>query len=131
MKDDDRLKLRDDEKLETRRVRFRTLGCYPLTGAVDGLFYRACFWFGSSPESVRMRHLRDRPSVSATHTRGETLAVTVHGRAEIVDLEDPRRAGFRAYCVETYGDEWGEWAEPAAYARIEPARMFAFSFDTS
>jgi len=103
----------------------------PLTGAVDGLFYRACFWFGSSPESVRMRHLRDRPFVSATHTRGETLAVTVHGRAEIVDLEDPRRAGFRAYCLETYGDEWGEWALPAAYARIEPARMFAFSFDAS
>jgi sulfate adenylyltransferase subunit 2 len=35
MKDDDRLKLRDGEKLETRRVRFRTLGCYPLTGAVE------------------------------------------------------------------------------------------------
>ncbi|MCR9292200.1 MAG: sulfate adenylyltransferase subunit CysD [bacterium] len=35
MKDDDRLQLRDGEQLETRRVRFRTLGCYPLTGAVE------------------------------------------------------------------------------------------------
>jgi sulfate adenylyltransferase subunit 2 len=33
--DDDRLKLRPGEKPELRRVRFRTLGCYPLTGAVD------------------------------------------------------------------------------------------------
>jgi sulfate adenylyltransferase subunit 2 len=35
MKDDDRLQLRDDEKLEIKRVRFRTLGCYPLSGAVE------------------------------------------------------------------------------------------------
>lgn len=35
MKDDDRFQLRDGEKLEKRFVRFRTLGCYPLTGAVE------------------------------------------------------------------------------------------------
>jgi len=34
MVDDDRMPLRDREVPETRRVRFRTLGCYPLTGAV-------------------------------------------------------------------------------------------------
>lgn len=33
--DDDRLQLRPGEKVETRSVRFRTLGCYPLTGAVE------------------------------------------------------------------------------------------------
>ncbi len=35
MKDDDRMVLRPGETLETRMVRFRTLGCYPLTGAVE------------------------------------------------------------------------------------------------
>jgi sulfate adenylyltransferase subunit 2 len=35
MVDDDRLPLRSGEKPEMRLVRFRTLGCYPLTGAVD------------------------------------------------------------------------------------------------
>jgi sulfate adenylyltransferase subunit 2 len=35
MKDDDRLKLQPGEELVTKRVRFRTLGCYPLTGAVE------------------------------------------------------------------------------------------------
>jgi sulfate adenylyltransferase subunit 2 len=35
MKDDERLTLRPGEKLEMKRVRFRTLGCYPLTGAVE------------------------------------------------------------------------------------------------
>jgi sulfate adenylyltransferase subunit 2 len=35
MVDDDRMKLRPGETLEMRMVRFRTLGCYPLTGAID------------------------------------------------------------------------------------------------
>jgi sulfate adenylyltransferase subunit 2 len=35
MVDDDRLKLRPDEVVQERMVRFRTLGCYPLTGAID------------------------------------------------------------------------------------------------
>ncbi len=33
--DDERLKLAPGEEPEVRRVRFRTLGCYPLSGAVD------------------------------------------------------------------------------------------------
>ncbi len=33
--DDERLKLFPGEKIQTRRVRFRTLGCYPLTGAIE------------------------------------------------------------------------------------------------
>ncbi len=33
--DDERLKLRPGEKVEVKSVRFRTLGCYPLTGAVE------------------------------------------------------------------------------------------------
>ncbi len=34
MVDDDRMKLRPGEQVENRLVRFRTLGCYPLTGAI-------------------------------------------------------------------------------------------------
>ncbi|GGM98463.1 sulfate adenylyltransferase subunit 2 [Streptomyces fuscichromogenes] len=35
MVDDDRMRLRPGETPERRSVRFRTLGCYPLTGAVE------------------------------------------------------------------------------------------------
>ena len=35
MVDDDRLPLKDGEKPQMRTVRFRTLGCYPLTGAIE------------------------------------------------------------------------------------------------
>jgi sulfate adenylyltransferase subunit 2 len=35
MVDDDRMPLNPGEQPEMRKVRFRTLGCYPLTGAID------------------------------------------------------------------------------------------------
>ncbi len=35
MVDDDRLNVGEDEKVEEKLVRFRTLGCYPLSGAVE------------------------------------------------------------------------------------------------
>ena len=35
MVDDDRMPLEEGEKVEEKMVRFRTLGCYPLTGAVE------------------------------------------------------------------------------------------------
>ncbi len=35
MVDDDRMKLEPGEKIENKMVRFRTLGCYPLTGGVE------------------------------------------------------------------------------------------------
>ena len=35
MVDDDRMQLLPEEHIQSRVVRFRTLGCYPLTGAID------------------------------------------------------------------------------------------------
>jgi sulfate adenylyltransferase subunit 2 len=35
MVDDERMKLEPGEKVEMKKIRFRTLGCYPLTGGVE------------------------------------------------------------------------------------------------
>ena len=35
MVDDDRMAIAEHQNIEIKNVRFRTLGCYPLTGAVD------------------------------------------------------------------------------------------------
>lgn len=35
MVDDERMRLEPGEKIETKMVRFRTLGCYPLTGGIE------------------------------------------------------------------------------------------------
>ena len=35
MVDDDRMRLNPGEKPQMKKVRFRTLGCYPLTGGIE------------------------------------------------------------------------------------------------
>jgi len=35
MVDDERLSIAKSEKVSLRKVRFRSLGCYPLTGAIE------------------------------------------------------------------------------------------------
>jgi sulfate adenylyltransferase subunit 2 len=37
MVDDERMELKDGEQIQKKMVRFRTLGCYPLTGAVESI----------------------------------------------------------------------------------------------
>src|SRR5690606_36341294 len=74
----------------------------PVTGPVDGVFHRGRFHFGSSPDSVRFRHIRERPEVSVTHLPGEHLAVTVHGTAEIIDVAAPEHQGFRQTLLDIY-----------------------------
>ena len=103
-----------------------TRDCEPRVAPVDGLFYRGRFWFGSSPTSVRFTHLRERPQVSATHTRGEALAVVVHGMATLIDTADPANAAFRDYCREVYGTDWDDWATSAPYARIDAKLMYTY-----
>ena len=98
----------------------------PRVGPVDAFFYRGRFWFGSSPTSARFRHLRTRPAVSATHVPDESFAVTVHGRAALVDVRGPEHSGFRAICLANYGPEWENWGAGAQYARIDPHAMFTF-----
>jgi Pyridoxamine 5'-phosphate oxidase len=107
----------------------------PLAGPVDGYFLHGTFWFSSGRDSVRMRHLRVRPAVSATHLPGAELAVTVHGRAEIFDLADPAGGELRKAMLDEYlpkqGPAFEEWLEGAEAlgARITPERLFTFHMD--
>ncbi len=103
----------------------------PLVGPVDGLFYRGHFYFGSSPDSVRFRHIRARPHVSATHVRGEELAIVVHGVAHEINTSSTDQTGFRDYAVEVYGEQWNEWGPDAPYARIDPDKLFAAYMPTA
>jgi nitroimidazol reductase NimA-like FMN-containing flavoprotein (pyridoxamine 5'-phosphate oxidase superfamily) len=106
----------------------------PIVGPVDGVFYRGSFYFGSSPDSLRFRHIRARPQVSATHLPGEELAVTVHGRAVPIDVSGEDAGGFRrtllATYVPRYGDDWESFLDGGpVYARIDADRMFTFHMD--
>jgi nitroimidazol reductase NimA-like FMN-containing flavoprotein (pyridoxamine 5'-phosphate oxidase superfamily) len=103
----------------------------PIVGPVDGIFYRGAFHFGSAPDSVRFKHISKRPHVSATHLPAEELAVTVHGKAVLVDVASPEQAGFRSTLLEIYVPRYGEGWEKfldsgVQFARIDADRMFTF-----
>jgi nitroimidazol reductase NimA-like FMN-containing flavoprotein (pyridoxamine 5'-phosphate oxidase superfamily) len=103
----------------------------PIVGPVDGIFLRGAFHFGSSPDSVRFRHIAARPQVSATHLPGEELSVTVHGRASAVDVRSAAGAELRRTLLEIYvpryGPEWETFLDSGpVYARIDADRMFTF-----
>jgi nitroimidazol reductase NimA-like FMN-containing flavoprotein (pyridoxamine 5'-phosphate oxidase superfamily) len=108
----------------------------PIVGPVDGIFYRGAFHFGSSPDSIRFRHIRARPQVSATHLPGEELSVTVHGRAVPIDVRRESGAGFRQALLDIYvpryGPEWEKFLDSGPmYARIEADRMFTYSMPSA
>jgi hypothetical protein len=99
----------------------------PIVGPLDGIFYRGALHFGSSPDSLRLRHIRARPQVSATYLPGEELAVTVHGRAVPVEVSGGFRQTLLDVYVPRYGPEWEQFlGSGPVYARIEADRMFGF-----
>ena|SRR5919202_469784 len=104
----------------------------PIVGPVDGIFYRGSFHFGSAPDSIRFRHIRRRPHVSATYLPGEEFSVTVHGRAVPINVQHPDHAGFRRTVLEIYvpryGPEWETFLDSGpVYARIEAHRIFTYN----
>jgi uncharacterized pyridoxamine 5'-phosphate oxidase family protein len=106
----------------------------PINGPVDGFFYRGDWYFGSSSDSLRFRHIRARPQVSATHMPAEEFSVTTHGRATEIDISAVDDGAFRQMLVDYYAPRFGlEWEQlldsGVAYARIDAERMFTFYLD--
>jgi len=106
----------------------------PLTGPFDGYFLHGAWWFSSGPESVRLRHLRVRPAVSATYLPSEELSVTVHGQAELFDLHGPECADLRQAMLDFYlpkqgpaFQEWMEGLKGALGVRVNARKLFTYS----
>lgn len=106
--------------------------CRPFTAQVDGTFYRGRFYFGVNDKcSLKARHLERNPAVSATHIPDDNWVVTVHGRAERMNVGRDGEPGIKRVLIETYKQRYGpEWTAEALmsgpiYFRIEPTRMFS------
>lgn len=104
----------------------------PFTAQVDGTFYRGRFYFGvNDPCSLKARHLLRNPAVSATHVPDDNWVVTVHGRADRVDVSPTGGPGINKVLIDTYRERYGpEWTDDvltpdSVYFRIEPERMFS------
>jgi sulfate adenylyltransferase subunit 2 len=77
MVDDERMRLKPGETAEAKMVRFRTLGCYPLSGAIesaaqdiDGIVMEM-FQVSSSERSGRLID-RDQAGSGETRDRDDT-----------------------------------------------------------
>ena len=75
MVDDDRLRLEPDEKPEMKTVRFRTLGCYPLTGAVE------------SPATTMPEIIQDMLLATTSERQGRTIDNDEEGSMEKQKME--------------------------------------------
>ena len=104
----------------------------PIGGPVDGIFFRGAFYFGTSSESIRFRHVQRRGWVSATHLPGEEFSVTVHGRGIPIEASAESERGFRRALLDIYvpryGAQWEQFLDNGpVYSRIDAERMFTFS----
>jgi hypothetical protein len=105
----------------------------PRLAPIDGLFFRGHLWFGIPPGAVRQAHVRARPQVSASYSRGEELCILAHGEARVVSEVDPAYAEYLQYAREVYTpalfDHWEAHYEDrkgeTLTAWIEPRRLFA------
>jgi uncharacterized pyridoxamine 5'-phosphate oxidase family protein len=107
----------------------------PRVGAVDGLFLHGRFWFSTSADAWRIKHLEQRPAVSATHFVGDDIAITVHGRAHIVAGATPEADALRPSWQAVYDgsapEDWVPQPSMARYVRIDADRMLTYCFDRS
>src|SRR6476620_5768354 len=78
---------------------------HPLAAPVDGVYWRGYVHFSSDASSVRVRHLRDRPWVSAAYVVGDDVGVWVHGRAQLVEADDPEWHGYEEHWRAVYAGQ--------------------------
>lgn len=100
----------------------------PFVAPVDGWFLHGAFVFGTADTALRIRHLRERPAVSACHVDGDNIGIWVHGQAEELH---PGDALWELYIRETtaqYGLSPETFATGIAVMRIRPRVMFAYAF---
>ena len=103
----------------------------PFVGPVDSIFFRGHFYFSTSPQSVRWRHLAERHHVSATHVPREQFATTVHGVAVTVDHHQLENQEFTSSLLATfvpiYGEGFVEFIEGIpSYFRVDATKQYCY-----
>lgn len=105
----------------------------PLSGPVDGYFLHGSFWFSSSRDSVRARHLRRRPVISLTHVPCAQLAVSAHGGATLFDFPSPQTNELRQAMLDHYlplqGPAFRDWLDgmqDGIAVRVDASKLFVF-----
>jgi uncharacterized pyridoxamine 5'-phosphate oxidase family protein len=114
----------------TKHVAFATVNerGEPRVSPLDGVFVLGRFTVSTGARAVRLRHLRANPACSAVHMDGDTVGITVHGRAEIFEEGDPGVDGVEPVWTEIYGSSPFSWRDGVAFMVIEPTSIWAYAF---
>ena len=97
---------------------------HPFVAPIDGLLLHGRLLFSVVDDSVRARHLRRWPPVSASYADANGACVIAHGRAVEVDST---LSHVRAFFEEIYGAATLQaYSKPGFTAFIEPSFMVAF-----
>ena len=96
----------------------------PVVAPIDGMLFRGRLLFSVVGGSVRARHLRRWPYVSATYTEGNRICIIAHGKAVEVDSTVGE---VRSFFEEIYGAETlRAYSKPGFAAFVEPSFMVAY-----
>jgi hypothetical protein len=99
----------------------------PRVSPVDGHFLHGHFYFGTEGSSLRIRHLRRNPAVSATHVVGDDVGITVHGRAVLLSKGEPEADTLADLYTRIYGSNPYEWGNDIVFARIDADSMITYA----
>jgi len=97
----------------------------PRVAPLGSVFLHGKFHGSTDMGSYRARHLKKRPWVNLVHFQGDDIAITVHGRAEIIDKNHRDFDGLNKEWVKLYGSGTLDWSPNGIYLRIIPETMFA------
>jgi general stress protein 26 len=104
----------------------------PRCSAVDGLFVHGRFWFSTSAQSFKARHLQARPALSAAHVVGDDVGIFVHGHARVVVGASSEADELRHFWTEVYDggapEEWVERPSDARYVEIVARAFYSYAF---
>jgi uncharacterized pyridoxamine 5'-phosphate oxidase family protein len=100
----------------------------PRVAPIDAAFFHGRFHLSTDVGSLRARHLRKQPALSLTYFEGADPVVLAHGTATFVRRDRPEFAALDAIWKKEYGRSILELSGTALFVRLDPAKMFAFSF---
>ena len=100
----------------------------PIVAPVDGWFLHGKFIVSTAGNALRVTHMRRNPAVSACHVDGDNIGLWVHGRATILDRDDPLVDEYDRAATAAYGSSPFTFGDDIAVTRIEPRVMFAYAF---
>jgi pyridoxine/pyridoxamine 5'-phosphate oxidase len=98
----------------------------PRVAPIDAVFLRGNFYVPTVAQAARARQLARRPAVSLTYYEGRTLAVIVHGRAEVVRPDEEPFEEVEEVRIAEGGQAIVEWAGDPIFLRIIPDLFYSY-----